>query len=72
VKAAEWDNPPNEGSQITAPKPAKNTAELSSAVCDLAAKTLMTLTVLATIEAWNQLVRLIKGIKLTFGLQQRN
>jgi len=61
VKASEWGNPPNRGDEITAPKPAKThgrttwlpTATSVTSYFDdftsKTAKTLMKLTVLATI-----------------------
>ena len=71
VKAAEWGSPPSHDNHIIAPKSAKThgrtiwlpTATSVASYFDdftsKTAKTLMKLTVLSTIEAWNRIVRRI-------------
>ena len=67
VKAAEWGNPPSWGNQII-----RVWQVISDDFTSKTAKTLMKLTVLATIKVWNRIVKLISRIKLKFGLQQRH
>ena len=67
VKAAEWGNPPNHGNQIT-----RAWRVILTISPPKLPKLWWNSTVLATINVWNWIVKLISRIKLKFGLQQRH